>query len=48
MILELHGAMPIVDERIAYERFVFTIVSVDQKRIKRVRVNLSENVAAHE
>ena len=48
LILELHGAMPIVDERIAYDRFVFTIVSVDQKRIKKVRVSLSENVAAHE
>ncbi len=48
LILELHGAMPIVDERIAYDRFIFTIVSVDQKRIKRVRVSLSENVAAHE
>ena len=48
LILELHGAMPVVDERIVYDRFVFTIVSVDQKRIKRVRVNLSENVAAHE
>jgi len=48
LILELHGAMPTVDERIAYDRFVFTIVAVDQKRIKKVRVSLSENVAAHE
>jgi putative hemolysin len=48
LILELHGAMPVVDERIAYDRFLFTIVSVDPKRIKRVRVTLSENVAAHE
>ncbi len=48
LILELHGAMPNVDERIEYDRFTFTIVSVDQKRIKRVRVSLAENVAAHE
>ncbi len=48
LILELHGAMPIVDERITYDRFVFTIVAVDPKRIKRVRVTLSENVTAHE
>jgi len=48
LILELHGAMPVVDEQITYNQFVFTIVSVDQKRIKKVRVNLSENVAAHE
>ena len=47
LILELHGAMPVVDERIAYERFVFTIVSVEPKRIKRVRITLSENVASH-
>jgi gliding motility-associated protein GldE len=48
LILELHGAMPTVDEKISYDRFVFTIVSVDQKKIKRVRVTLSENVTAHE
>ena len=48
LILELHGAMPIVDERITYDRFVFTIISVDPKRIKRVRVSLAENVTAYE
>jgi putative hemolysin len=48
LILELHGAMPTVDERISYDRFLFTIVSVDQKRIKKVKVSLSENVTAHE
>lgn len=46
LILELHGALPSVDEKIVFDRFMFTIVAVDQKRIKRVRVNLSENVTA--
>jgi CBS domain containing-hemolysin-like protein len=48
LILELHGVMPRVDEKISFGRFLFTIVAVDQKRIKRVRVSLSENVEAHE
>lgn len=48
LILEMHGAMPVVDDRITFGRFVFTIISVDLKRIKKVRVNLSENVNAHE
>jgi len=44
LILELHGAMPKVDEKILYGRFVFIIVSVDQKRIKRVRVTVNEEL----
>lgn len=42
LILELHGAMPHADEQIQYERFTFTILSVDKKRIKKVKVSLQD------
>lgn len=38
LLLELHSKLPRVGEKIPYNHFVFTVVSVDQKRIKRVRV----------
>jgi gliding motility-associated protein GldE len=40
LILELHSALPNVGENITFERFTFTVVAVDEKRIKRVRVNI--------
>lgn len=42
LILELNGAMPKVADQITYDRYVFTIVSVDKKRIKRIRVHVNE------
>ncbi len=38
LLLEIHSKMPNAGEKINFERFVFTVVAVDQKRIKRVRV----------
>jgi gliding motility-associated protein GldE len=38
LILELNSAMPKVADQMTFDRFVFTIVSVDKKRIKRIRV----------
>lgn len=38
LLLELNQKMPNAGEKIRFQRFVFTIVAVDQKRIKRVRV----------
>ncbi len=38
LLLELHSKLPRVGEKIPFDHFVFTVVSVDQKRIKRVRV----------
>jgi len=37
LILEINTKLPNVGEKIRFERFVFTIVSADAKRIKRVR-----------
>ena len=38
LLLELHSKLPRVGEKIPFDHFVFTVVSVDNKRIKRVRV----------
>jgi putative hemolysin len=42
LMLELHRAMPTAGDKISFERFVFTIVSVDEKRIKRIRVTITD------
>lgn len=38
LLLELHSKLPRVGEKISFNHYVFTVVSVDNKRIKRVRV----------
>lgn len=42
LMLELHSSMPNAGDKITYERFLFTIVSVDQKRIKRIRATITD------
>ena len=42
LLLELNNKLPHAGEKITYNRFVFTVVSVDNKRIKRIRVFLNE------
>lgn len=38
LLLELHAKLPRTGEKIEFGRFLFTVVSVDNRRIKRVRV----------
>ena len=38
LILELNSKIPSVGDKIKFDNFIFTIMSVDKKRIKRVRV----------
>ncbi|WP_109833209.1 gliding motility-associated protein GldE [Reichenbachiella versicolor] len=38
LILEIHSKLPNAGEKITYEQFQFTIVAVNDKRIKKVRV----------
>ena len=38
LLLEINNKLPRAGEKIYFDRFVFTVVSVDLKRIKRVRV----------
>ena len=42
LMLELHSSMPNAGDKITYDRFLFTIVAVDQKRIKRIRVTITD------
>ena len=44
LILELHGSMPAQGEQIVFERFVFTIMIADLKRINKVKVTLQKEV----
>lgn len=41
-ILEIEGKIPAKDDKIKFENYVFTIESVDNKRIKRVKVTIEE------
>jgi CBS domain containing-hemolysin-like protein len=44
LLLELHSKLPRVGEKIPFDQFVFTVVSVDNKRIKRVRVYINRSL----
>lgn len=46
LLLELHSSMPNVGEEISYERFLFIVESVNNKRIKRIRVRIDAEKAA--
>ena len=41
LLLEINNKLPNAGEKIRFKNFLFTIVAVDQKRIKRVRVFIS-------
>ena len=45
LLLELNTKLPRAGERIYYDKFVFTVVSADMKRIKRVRVLIKPAIA---
>ncbi|EMR00762.1 gliding motility-associated protein GldE [Cesiribacter andamanensis] len=44
LLLEINNKLPRAGEKIQFDRFVFTVVSVDLKRIKRVRVLIKPTV----
>lgn len=48
LILELHNGFPKVGDQISFDRFLFTVLNVDQKRITRVRVNVQEEAVKDE
>ncbi len=43
LLLEIHTRLPSAGEKIEFDKFTFTVVAVDNKRIKRVRVLINEN-----
>ena len=44
LILELNNKLPNSGESVAFDKFVFTVVAVDKKRIKKVKVHLRESI----
>lgn len=48
LILEISAKFPRVGEKVYFDNFVFTVVSADQKRIKRVRVFIKKRNAHKE
>ncbi|MBS1681466.1 MAG: gliding motility-associated protein GldE [Bacteroidetes bacterium] len=48
LILELHSALPKNGDRVVFDRFTFTVLNVDKKRISRVRVAVQEEAVKDE
>lgn len=48
LLLELNAKLPSAGEKITYQNFLFTVVAVDQKRIKRVRVFIDPGFSKNE
>lgn len=44
LILELNSKLPNVGDKISWDIFIFTVVAVDQKRIKKIRVLIKKKV----
>jgi gliding motility-associated lipoprotein GldD len=45
-ILELSGKIPVKNEKIVFDNYIFTIESVDKRRIKRIKLSII-NLEAH-
>ena len=43
LILEIKGEIPSKNERIGYGRYIFEMLSVDNRRIKKVKLYLKDN-----
>ncbi len=43
LILEIKGEMPAKNENVPYKNFIFTITSVDNRRIKSIKVNIKDD-----
>lgn len=43
LILELKGEIPMLNEKIEYNQFQFTIEEVDDRRIKQIKVEINQN-----
>ncbi len=43
LILELRGEIPQKDDKISYRDLIFTIIAVDKRRIKKIKVTIRPN-----
>ena len=48
LILELHSSLPKAGDQVIFDRFTFTVIGVDQKRIGRVRVAIQREAVKNE
>lgn len=48
LILEINKTMPLAGDAITYDRFTFTILTVDEKKINRIRVTIADVKPAEE
>jgi gliding motility-associated protein GldE len=48
LILELHNDLPKAGDQVVFERFTFTVLGVDKKRITKVRVAVQEEAVKDE
>ena len=48
LILELKGDIPAKNERIDYGRYVFEILAVDNRRIKKIKLFIKEDINKHQ
>ena len=46
LLLELNGRLPRTNKKIVFQKFTFTIVAVDTRRIKKVRVEIGPEVTS--
>ncbi len=42
LVLEIKGEMPLKDERIEYKHYVFEVLSVDKRRIKKLKLHIRQ------
>ncbi|MEM8566692.1 MAG: gliding motility-associated protein GldE [Bacteroidota bacterium] len=45
LLLEINGRLPSAGEKIVYDKFTFTVIAVDNKRIKRIKVQIHQENA---
>lgn len=48
LILELHGSLPKVGDKMKFEKFTFTILTADQRKINKVRVTVEQEAKPEE
>ena len=44
LILEINSVLPSTDEKIHFDKFTFTVMAVDNRRIKKIKVKINEQV----
>jgi gliding motility-associated protein GldE len=42
LLLEINSVIPTIGEKIEYDKYAFTVVAVDKKRIKKIKIQVNE------